>query len=114
VNRDCIFCRIISGELQSDILYQDDEVIALGDINPQAPTHILIMPKAHIPSLAEITMEHRALIGHMAQVANELAKSEGIAARGYRLVINSGPDSGQEVPHLHLHLLGGRSLGRLG
>ena len=114
VNKDCIFCRIISGELQSDILYQDDDVIALRDINPQAPTHILIMPKAHIPSLAEITKDHQALIGHMAQVANELANSEGIAERGYRLVINSGPDSGQEVPHLHLHLLGGRSLGRLG
>ena len=114
VNKDCIFCRIISGELQSDILYQDDEVIALRDINPQAPTHILIMPKAHIPSLAEITKDHQALIGHMAQVANELANSEGIASSGYRLVINSGPDSGQEVPHLHLHLLGGRSLGSLG
>ena len=114
MNRDCIFCRIISGELQSDILYQDDEVIALGDINPQAPTHILIMPKAHIPSLAEITKDHRALIGHLVHVAGELAKSEGIAERGYRLVINSGPDSGQEVPHLHLHLLGGRALGKLG
>jgi len=114
VNKDCIFCRIINGELQSDILYQDDEVIALRDINPQAPTHILIMPKAHIPSPAEIAMEHRALVGHLVHVGGELAKSEGISARGYRLVINSGPDSGQEVPHLHLHLLGGRALGKLG
>ena len=113
MNKDCIFCRIISGEFQSDILYQDDEVIALRDINPQAPTHILIMPKAHIPSLAGITMDHQTLMGHLVRVAGELAKSEGIAERGYRLVINSGPDSGQEVPHLHLHLLGGRRLGKL-
>ncbi|MCK5654021.1 MAG: HIT domain-containing protein, partial [Dehalococcoidia bacterium] len=79
MNKDCIFCRIISGEFQSDILYQDDEVIALRDINPQAPTHILIMPKAHIPSLAEITMDHQTLVGHLVHVAGDLAKSEGIA-----------------------------------
>ena len=114
VNTDCIFCRIIGGEIPGDILYQDDEVIALRDINPQAPTHILIIPKAHIPSLAETTIEHRALMGHMVYVASELARGEGIAARGYRLVINSGPESGQEVPHLHLHLLGGRVMGNLG
>ena len=113
-NTDCIFCRIISGEIPGDILYQDNEVIALRDINPQAPTHILIMPKAHITSLAETTIDHRLLMGHMVYVASELAKSEGIASRGYRLVINSGPESGQEVPHLHLHLLGGRVMGNLG
>ena len=77
MNTDCIFCRIISGEIPSDILYQDNEVIALRDINPQAPTHILIMPKAHIPSLAEITIDHRAIMGHMVFVASELAMSEG-------------------------------------
>jgi histidine triad (HIT) family protein len=114
VNTDCIFCRIISGEIPGDILYQDNEVIALRDINPQAPTHILIMPQGHITSLAEITIEHRSLIGHMVFVASELAKSEGISLRGYRLVINSGPESGQEVLHLHLHLLGGRVMGPLG
>ena len=114
VNTDCIFCRIISGEIPGDILYQDDEVIAFRDINPQAPTHILIMPKTHIPSLADITIDHGALMGHMVCVASELASSEGISARGYRLVINSGPESGQEVPHLHLHLLGGRVMGNLG
>ena len=114
MNKDCIFCRIISGEFQSDIIYQDEEVIALRDINPKAPTHILILPRAHIPSLAEISVEHRALMGHLVHVAGELAKREGISSRGYRLVINSGPDSGQEVPHLHLHLLGGRVLGNLG
>ena len=114
VNTDCIFCRIISGEIPGDILYQDNEVIAFRDINPQAPIHILIMPKAHIPSLVEITIEHRALMGHMIFVASELASSEGISARGYRLVINSGPESGQEVLHVHLHLLGGRVMGNLG
>ena len=111
MNTDCIFCRIIIGEIPSDILYQDDEVIALHDINSQAPTHILIMPKAHIPSLAETTIDHQILMGHMIFMASELARSEGISSRGYRLVINSGPESGQEVPHLHLHLLGGRALG---
>ena len=114
VNTDCIFCRIINGEIPGDILYQDDEVIAFRDINPQTPTHILIMPKAHIPSLAETTIDHRAIMGHMLFVASELARSEGISSRGYRLVINSGPESGQEVPHLHLHLLGGRVMGNLG
>jgi histidine triad (HIT) family protein len=114
VNTDCIFCRIISGEIPGDILYQDNEVIALRDINPQAPTHILIMPKDHIPSLAETTIDHGAIMGHMLFVASELARSEGISSRGYRLVINSGPESGQEVLHLHLHLLGGRVMGILG
>ncbi len=109
----CIFCRIISGEVESKILYQDEEVIAIRDINPQAPTHLLIMPKAHIPSLAEVGAEQKALMGHLIHVANELAKREGIAQSGYRLVINSGAEAGQEVPHLHLHLLGGQRLGRL-
>ena len=113
VNTDCIFCRIINGEIPGDILYQDNEVIALRDINPQAPTHILIMPKAHITSLTEITIDHRTLLGHMVYVASELGKSEGVSLRGYRLVINSGPESGQEVLHLHLHLLGGRVMGPL-
>jgi len=114
VNKDCIFCRINAGEIQSDILYQDDEVIAFRDINPQAPTHILIIPKAHIPSLAEITAEQQALMGHLVYVTTEVARREGIAESGYRLVVCSGPDSGQEVPHIHFHLLGGRKLGKLG
>ncbi len=111
---DCIFCRIISGEVQSEILYQDEDVIALRDINPQAPTHLLIMPRAHISSLAEVGADQKWLLGHLIHVAGELAKREGIAESGYRLVINFGPDSGQEVFHLHLHLLGGRALRRMG
>jgi histidine triad (HIT) family protein len=111
---DCIFCRIVAGEIASDIIYQDEDAIALRDINPQAPVHLLIMPKSHIPSLAEVGVNHRQLLGHLVHVANELAKGEGISEKGYRLVINSGPESGQEVPHLHLHLLGGRQLEKMG
>ena len=114
MNKDCIFCRIISGEVKSDVLYQDEEVIAIRDINPQAPTHLLVMPKAHVSSLAETTAEHRGLLAHMCFTAIQLAKNEGVSQKGYRLVINSGPEAGQEVPHLHLHLLGGRKLGSLG
>ena len=104
----CIFCQIVSGEIASEILHQDEEVIAFRDINPQAPTHILIVPKKHIPSLTEL--EDEALIGHMVSVANKLAEAEGISKRGYRLVINCGAQGGQIVPHLHMHLLGGRKL----
>ncbi|MFQ5924480.1 MAG: histidine triad nucleotide-binding protein [Dehalococcoidia bacterium] len=114
VNKDCIFCRIISGEVESKILYQDEDVVAFRDINPQAPTHLLIIPRAHITSPAEVSTDQERLLGHLIQVASELAKGEGIAESGYRLVLNSGPDSGQEIAHLHLHLLGGHRLGRLG
>ena len=114
MTKDCIFCRIIAGEIQSDILYQDDEVIAIRDSTPQAPTHLLIIPKAHIPSLIEVNAEQKGLLGHMIHVANELAREQGVAESGYRLVINTGPHSGQLVAHLHLHLLGGRVMGRLG
>ena len=114
MNTGCIFCRIISGEIQSEILYQDEDVIALRDINPVAPTHLLIMPRAHITSPAEVGADQRWLLGHLIHVASELAKREGIAESGYRLVINSGPDSGQEIAHLHLHLLGGTALRRMG
>ena len=112
--QDCLFCSIVAGDIPADVIYESDAAIAFRDINPQAPTHILIMPKAHIPSLAEITIDHQAIMGHMVFVASELAMSEGVSLRGYRLVINSGPESGQEVPHLHLHLLGGRVMRKLG
>ncbi len=104
----CIFCQIVSGEIESEILYRDDEVVAFRDIDPRAPTHVLIMPRKHVSSLAEV--EDEALIGRMVKVAKELAKQEGIAERGYRLVINCGRDGGQIIPHLHMHLLGGRHL----
>jgi len=107
---DCIFCQIVAGKLPSEILYQDEEVIAFHDIRPLAPTHVLIIPKRHIPSLAELTDAEMSLIGHMAKVANQLAKQAGIVESGYRLVISSGEQGGQIVPHLHMHLLGGRKL----
>ncbi len=107
---DCVFCKIVAGETPADILYQDEEVIAFRDINPLAPTHILIIPKKHIPSLAHLSEAGPSLIGEMVKTANQLAKREGISERGYRLVINCGKQGGQLVPHLHLHLLGGRQL----
>jgi len=107
---DCIFCKIIAGEIPTDIVYQDEEVIAFRDINPLAPTHLLIIPKKHIPSLTHLSEAESPLIGHMVNVANQLAKKEGIAEKGYRLAINCGEQGGQLVPHLHMHLLGGRKL----
>ncbi len=107
---DCIFCQIAAGKVPSEILYQDEEVIAFRDINPQAPVHLLIIPRKHIPSLTRLTDADSPLIGHMIAIANQLAKDEGISERGYRLVINCGDEGGQLVPHLHMHLLGGRQL----
>ena len=111
----CIFCRIVAGEVPSDIVYQDKDFLAFRDISPQAPTHVLIIPKTHITSLAQLTEEQQELAGRLIIIAKKLAEKEGIAKRGYRLVINCGPEGGQLVPHLHLHLIGGRKLGdRLG
>jgi len=107
---DCVFCRIVAGEIPADIVYQDRELLAFRDINPQAPTHILIVPKSHIPSLADITAKHQALMGHIILVARDLAKKEGISDKGYRLSVSTGVDGGQLVPHVHFHLLGGRKL----
>jgi len=107
---DCIFCQIVAGKIPSEILYQDEEVIAFRDINPQAPTHLIIIPKRHIPSLTHLSEAESPLIGHMVDTANRLAKGDGISESGYRLAINCGEEGGQLVPHLHLHLLGGRKL----
>ena len=107
---DCIFCQIAAGKITSEILYQDEEVVAFRDINPQAPTHLLVIPKKHIPSLAHLPEAESPLIGHMVNIANQLAKREGVFESGYRLVINCGKEGGQLVPHLHLHILGGRQL----
>ena len=107
----CIFCRIVAGEVTSDIVYQDEDFLAFRDISPQAPTHVLIIPKTHITSLAQLTEEQQELAGRLIIIARKLAEKEEIAKRGYRLVINCGPEGGQLVPHLHLHLIGGRKLG---
>ena len=112
---DCIFCQIVSGKIPSDIVYQDEEVIAFRDIKPQAPVHILIIPKRHIPSLEQLKEDELPVITRMVEVANQLAKGEGVAQKGYRLAINCGKEGGQLGPHLHMHLLGGRRLsGKLG
>ena len=107
---DCVFCEIVAGEIPADIRYRDEEVIAFRDINPVAPTHLLIIPRQHIPSLAHLPDDEMPLIGHMARIANQLAREEGILESGYRLAISCGQQGGQEVPHLHLHLIGGRQL----
>ena len=107
---DCIFCQIVAGKVPSEIIYQDEEVIAFRDIEPMAPTHLIIIPKKHIPSLAHISEAELPLIGHMVNIANQLAKRGGISEDGYRLVMNCGEQGGQLVPHLHMHILGGRRL----
>jgi len=108
--KECIFCRIAAGEVPSDMVYQDQAFVAFRDISPQAPVHLLIIPKAHIGSLAELAEGEEELVGRLVMIAKNLAARQRIAEKGYRLVINSGPDGGQQVPHLHLHLIGGRKL----
>ena len=107
---DCIFCQIVAGKVPSEIIYQDEEVVAFRDINPQAPIHLIIIPKKHIPSLAHLSEAELPLIGHMVNAANQIAKTEGVSENGYRLVINCGEWGGQLISHLHMHLLGGRKL----
>ena len=105
---DCLFCKIVKGEIKGTIVQHDDEVTAFRDINPAAATHILIVPNRHIPSVAELTLDDAPLLARLFQVANKLGEDEGLADRGYRLVINKGRGAGQSVFHLHIHLLGGR------
>lgn len=107
---DCLFCQIVAGKTPADKVYEDGEFLAFRDIHPQAPVHILIVPKSHISSLTELTGEQQDLLGGFILLAKELAEKEGISADGYRLAINCGAEGGQLVPHLHLHLLGGRRL----
>ena len=104
-----IFKRIIDGQIKADIVYQDDLCLAFRDVNPQAPTHILIIPREEIASLQDLRDEHQALVGHLLLVARNIAAEQGLE-KGYRVVINCGEQGGQSVPHLHLHLLGGRAL----
>jgi histidine triad (HIT) family protein len=108
--RKCIFCQIVTGELSSDIVYQDEDFVAFRDISPQAPVHVLIIPKTHISSVAELAEKQQGLVGRLIMVAKSLAEKQGLADKGYRLVMNCGSEGGQAVPHLHLHLLGGRRL----
>lgn len=111
---DCIFCKIITGEIPSTNVYKDEFVTAFRDINPVAPTHILIVPNKHIDSVNMLIPDDEPLIGKMFAVAKQLAAKEGIAENGYRLLVNTGEEAGQTVLHIHLHLLGGRTMRALG
>lgn len=111
---DCLFCKIIAGEIPSRQAYQDERVVAFHDIAPQAPVHILIVPREHLRGLSDLTADHGPLLGAIHAAANTIARQQRIAETGYRLVVNNGPHSGQTVFHLHYHLLGGAPLGRFG
>jgi histidine triad (HIT) family protein len=106
----CLFCKIIAKEIPSKVVYEDDEVLAFEDINPQAPVHVLVIPKKHFATSLEIPEEDNALIGRLVQVANNIAKDRGAADSGFRTVINCNRDAGQTVFHVHLHLLAGRPM----
>ena len=106
----CIFCRIAAGQIPARIVRQDEDTVAFRDLNPQAPTHLLIIPRRHIPSVNVLEDGDAALIGQLFLAAREIARDEGVAASGYRMVINAGPNAGQSVDHIHLHVLGGRGL----
>lgn len=108
---ECIFCRMISGEIKPDLVYEDEQILAFRDINPQAPVHILIVPRRHVPTTNDLGPEDAALAGRLIIAAREIAVSEGVDESGYRLVFNCNEGAGQSVFHLHLHLLAGRRLG---
>ena len=106
---NCLFCKIVAGDIPSTKVYEDDSVLAFRDIAPMAPTHILVIPKTHIGSVAEVTAENSAVVAHIFEVIPAIAKAEGLE-NGYRVVSNCGDDAGQTVHHLHFHILGGRKL----
>lgn len=109
---DCIFCKIIKKEIPSEIVYEDEGIIAFKDINPAAPIHILVIPKKHISSIIEIKKEDEAIIGRIYSVINKIAEDIGIKEKGFRVILNCGEDGGQEVKHIHFHLLAGKKLGQ--
>lgn len=108
---ECIFCKIINREIPADIVYEDEEIMAFNDIHPAAPIHILIIPKKHISSLVDIEQEDEKIIGRIYTIINKIAEKQGIKDKGYRVIVNCGKDGGQEVMHLHFHLLAGKQLG---
>lgn len=111
---DCLFCNMASGAVDAPKLHDDDLVFAIRDINPRAPTHVLIIPKQHLADVRELTGAHDAIAGRMFAAARAIAASEGLLKRGYRLAFNVGDDAGMTIPHLHMHLIGGRHLGAEG
>lgn len=108
---DCIFCKISKGEIPSEKVYEDEEVLAFKDIHPAAPIHILVIPKKHIAKVTDIMPEDEALVGKIYTVINKIAKEQGFAEDGFRIIINCGRDAGQEVMHLHFHILAGTKMG---
>lgn len=110
MDKDCLFCRILAKEISAKMVHEDDRAIAFEDINPQAPTHVLIVPRRHIAGLNDVAAEDAALLGHLQLVAAQIAGQRGIAESGYRTVLNTGRGAGQSIFHLHLHLLGGRGM----
>lgn len=106
---DCLFCKIIAGEIPSNKVYEDDKILAFRDIAPQAPTHILVIPKTHISGVSGVTAENSEVIAHIFEIIPQIAAAEGLTG-GYRVVSNCGEDAGQTVPHLHFHILGGKKL----
>ena len=111
---ECIFCRIAAGEIPAELVYEDQDLIAFDDISPKAPVHVLIVPREHIPTLNDPGEEHQALLGRMTLTAAAIAKERGVADSGYRMLVNCNPDGGQEVFHLHMHIMGGRRMGPMG
>jgi histidine triad (HIT) family protein len=107
---DCIFCKIIDNKAKAAIVHQDDQVTAFRDLNPVAPTHILIVPNKHIESVNALEAEDEQLMGHLFRVGRQLAEQEGIAESGYRMITNTGAHGGQTIPHLHIHLIGGQPM----
>ncbi len=108
MSQDCIFCKIVKGEISSEFVYEDDVCVAFNDMHPQAPTHILVIPRKHIASLDKAAEDETGTLGHLMFTAAEIAREKGFAEKGYRTVINTNKDGGQTVFHLHVHLLGGR------
>jgi histidine triad (HIT) family protein len=106
----CLFCRIIDGEIPSGMVYQDQHLIAIEDINPAAPLHLLLIPKKHIENVLDLLPEDDLMVGHLFRVASELARERGFDESGFRIVTNTNADAGQSVPHIHFHLIGGRSM----
>ena len=110
MSEDCLFCKIAEGQIKSDVVYEDDDILAFKDINPKAPVHILFIPKKHIPTLNDASESDASLIGKIILKATDVAKEQGVADEGYRVVLNCNKNAGQEVFHVHIHLLGGRAL----
>ena len=108
---DCLFCKMVAGEIKPDVVFEDDAVMAFRDVNPQAPLHVLIIPRVHIATTNDLTEENADIVGTLYLAAKQIAADEGVAEPGYRMVMNCNPGAGQSVYHIHLHLLGGRAMG---